>query len=224
MSAEAPSWQADPVSLLRCVIVDDDVSFLEAARVLLEADGVIVAGTAGSGADALRCVDTLHPDVVLIDIRLGEESGFDAARRLAASGHTVEMIMISTHAEVDYADLLAESPAAGFLPKAELSSRAIRGILAVSRAGAASRSGEGANRVDLEQVLAKVVEHSREELSIVRKRAEEKTPARDHGQDYHEMLRAADQLDHYAHWLRRLHDSEYGREWRHESREDESGG
>ena len=77
--------------------------------------------------------------------------------------------------------------------------------------------------MDLEQVLAKVVEHSREELSIVRKRAEEKTPARDHGQDYHEMLRAADRLDRYAHLLRRLHDSEYGHEWRHESREDENG-
>jgi hypothetical protein len=77
--------------------------------------------------------------------------------------------------------------------------------------------------VDLEQVLAKVVEHSREELSIVRKRAEEKTPARDHGHDYHELLRAADLLDHYAHRLRRLHDDEYGHGWRHESREDESG-
>jgi hypothetical protein len=75
--------------------------------------------------------------------------------------------------------------------------------------------------VDLEQVLARVVEHGREELSIVRKRAEEKTPARDHGQDYHEMLRAADRLDHYAHQLRRLHDNEYGHEWRHESLEDE---
>ena len=74
--------------------------------------------------------------------------------------------------------------------------------------------------MDLEQALAKVVELSREELSIVRKRAEEKTPARDHGQDYHEMLRAADRLDHYTHQLRRLHDGEYGGEWRHESLQD----
>ena len=74
--------------------------------------------------------------------------------------------------------------------------------------------------MDLEQALAKVVELGQEELRIVRKRAEEKTPARDHGHDYHEMTRAADRLDHYAHLLRRLHDSEFGQGWRHESQQD----
>jgi hypothetical protein len=74
--------------------------------------------------------------------------------------------------------------------------------------------------MDLEQVLTRLVELGREELRIVRKRAEEKTPARDHGQDYHEMTRAADRLDHYAHLLRRLHDSEFGNGWRHESLQD----
>jgi hypothetical protein len=78
--------------------------------------------------------------------------------------------------------------------------------------------------VDLEEVLARVAEQSREELRIVRKRAEEKTAARDHGQDYHEMEQAADRLDHYAHLLRRLHDNEFGHGWRHESREDAGGG
>jgi hypothetical protein len=77
--------------------------------------------------------------------------------------------------------------------------------------------------MDLEQALDKIMELGREELRIVRKRAEEKTPARDHGQDYHEMTRAADRLDHYAHLLRRLHDSEFGQEWRHESQQDTSG-
>ena len=74
--------------------------------------------------------------------------------------------------------------------------------------------------MDLEEVLDKVAELSREELSIVRKRAEEKTPARDHGQDFHEMERAADRLDHYAHLLRRLHDNEFSDGWRHESAQD----
>ena len=53
--------------------------------------------------------------------------------------------------------------------------------------------------MDLEETLGKIVELSREELHIVRKRAEEKTPARDHGHDFDEMKRAADRLDHYAH-------------------------
>jgi hypothetical protein len=78
--------------------------------------------------------------------------------------------------------------------------------------------------MDLEETLAKVVELGREELRIVRKRAQEKTAARDHGHDYHEMLSAADQLDHHAHLLRRLHDGEFGPRWRHESDQDRDGG
>ena len=71
--------------------------------------------------------------------------------------------------------------------------------------------------MDLEETLGKIVELSREELDVVRKRAEEKTAGRDHGRDFHEMQRAADRLDHYAHQLRRLHDAEFGKDWRHES-------
>jgi len=87
-----------------------------------------VAGVAGSGAEAVEQVRTLRPDVVLIDIRLGEESGFEAARQLAGGGGPAALIMIS-HAEDDYADLIADSPTAGFLAKAELSAVAIRRVL-----------------------------------------------------------------------------------------------
>jgi hypothetical protein len=74
--------------------------------------------------------------------------------------------------------------------------------------------------VDLEEALDRIAELSREELRIVRKRREERTAARDHGRDFHEMQRAADRLDHYAHLLRKLHDNELGENWREESRQD----
>jgi hypothetical protein len=61
-------------------------------------------------------------------------------------------------------------------------------------------------------------------IGTFRKRAEEKTAARDHGRDFDEMLRSADQLDHHAHLLRRLHDGEFGPHWRRESRQDAPGG
>ncbi len=114
---------------LRCVIVDDDARFREAAQALLESGAMTVAGMASTCAEALRLVETLHPDVVLLDIRLGEESGFDAARQLAARGQATAVIMISTHAAADYADLIAESPVTGYLSKAELSAAAISRIL-----------------------------------------------------------------------------------------------
>ena len=74
--------------------------------------------------------------------------------------------------------------------------------------------------MNLENALNEIVELARAELHIVRKRAEEKTPARDHGHDFHEMQRSADRLDHLAHRLRRLHDEEFGTRWRGESAND----
>jgi DNA-binding NarL/FixJ family response regulator len=122
--------------VIRCLIVDDNESFLDAARVLLEREGLRVAGVASTSADALRQLEALHPDVILVDIFLGEESGLELTRRLAEDGlsHEATVILISTHAEADLGDLIAASPAAGFLPKAELSAEAIRRI-ADGRAG-----------------------------------------------------------------------------------------
>jgi CheY-like chemotaxis protein len=113
-----------------CLIVDDNQDFLDAARTLLEREGLTVAGVASTGADALRKVEMLRPDVVLVDVSLGEESGIDLARRLVASPATV--ILISTRSETELADLIAMSSAAGFLSKPDLSAEAIRGFLAGS--------------------------------------------------------------------------------------------
>jgi CheY-like chemotaxis protein len=117
--------------MLRCLIVDDSWHFLNAARGLLERQGVVVVGVASTGAEAVRRVEELRPDVTLVDIDLGGESGFEVARRLQhdSNGTPGPVIMISTHAEQDYADLIAASPAIGFLPKSALSADAIRDLL-----------------------------------------------------------------------------------------------
>ncbi len=112
-------------------MVDDNWSFLDAARVLLEREGVRVVGVASASAQAFRYAEELQPEVVLVDISLGGESGFELARRLLERDRdgAPAVILISTHSETDFADLIAESPAAGFLPKTELSANAIRRIL-----------------------------------------------------------------------------------------------
>jgi CheY-like chemotaxis protein len=115
----------------RCLIVDDNESFLEVVRVLLEREGLSVAAVASTCADALRLFETLRPDVVLVDIFLGEESGLKLAGRLVEDGQgdRATVILISTHAQADLADLIASSPVAGFLPKTEVSAKAIRRIV-----------------------------------------------------------------------------------------------
>jgi two-component system nitrate/nitrite response regulator NarL len=112
---------------LRVLIVDDSELFRRAARTVLEQDGVSVVGTASTSMEALRLTAELQPDVVLVDIDLGHESGFDLAHRLAARDAPV--VLISAYPASEFADLIAASPAAGFVPKSELSAGAVMGLL-----------------------------------------------------------------------------------------------
>ncbi|TWF81207.1 response regulator receiver domain-containing protein [Pseudonocardia hierapolitana] len=115
----------------RGVIVDDNEQFLAVARDHLSRGGLQIVGTAMNQAEALRQADALHPDVVLVDIGLGGESGFEVARRLVADvpGLGSSVVLISTRDEEDLADLIAASPAIGFIPKNLLSVRAIESLL-----------------------------------------------------------------------------------------------
>jgi DNA-binding NarL/FixJ family response regulator len=114
---------------IRCLIVDDNRLFLEAAQTLLEREGIAVLGTARTGSECLRRVAELRPDLVLLDIDLGEESGFDLANRALSSACPVSVIFISTDEEPEYNDLAIKSGAAGFLPKSALSRKAIERLL-----------------------------------------------------------------------------------------------
>ena len=116
---------------MRCLIVDDSPRFLEAARGLLVREGIAVVAVATNGADAIRRAAELGPDVILVDIDLGGQSGFDVVRRLTSEADLAPsaVILISTHAEEDYAELIAASPAVGFLPKTALSGQRIRDLV-----------------------------------------------------------------------------------------------
>jgi CheY-like chemotaxis protein len=129
MACEA---MADEAQQLRCVIVDDNPVFIDVASRLLTRGGISIIGVASTIAEAVQRVNELRPDVTLIDVDLGDESGFDLAEELhrTDSQNHPRMIMVSAHSEQDFADMIARSPAVGFLPKAELSSAAIHDLLA----------------------------------------------------------------------------------------------
>lgn len=93
-----------------------------------------MVAVATSFAEGLQCVEQLRPDVTLVDIDLGDESGFDLVERLHRNGFGDEMrtILISTHAEEDFAELVSASPASAFIPKAGLSGAAIRDVLGLA--------------------------------------------------------------------------------------------
>ncbi|NGO07467.1 response regulator [Streptomyces sp. HC44] len=112
---------------MRCLLVDDSARFLEAARALLECGGVLVVGTASTGAEAIARARELAPDVALVDLDLDGENGLEVADRLVDSVPAV--ILVSTHSLEDFQELVAASAARGFLHKSALSARAIQELL-----------------------------------------------------------------------------------------------
>jgi two-component system, NarL family, nitrate/nitrite response regulator NarL len=127
--------------VLRCLIVDDSPQFLAAARALLEREGIAVVGVASTCEHAKQQIEEVKPDLVLVDVDLGQESGFEVTRRIQSetSVDPSRVILISTYAEDDFADLVMASPVAGFLSKSDLSAHAIREILGGAGASNAPR-------------------------------------------------------------------------------------
>jgi len=115
---------------VRCLIVDDDDGFLDVARDLLEREQINVVGVASNSAGALRLVTTARPDVVLIDVNLGEESGFDLVDCISDTHRPSApiLILISTYTLDDYIDLPVPG-ATAFVRKSDLSGTTIRRIL-----------------------------------------------------------------------------------------------
>src|SRR3981081_2432056 len=116
---------------MRCLIGDDSADFIGAGGRLLEGEGITVVGAASTSADALRLFEELRPDVTLVDINLGGESGFDVAEQLHRAGGSSPspVILISTHAAQDFAELIDTSPAIGFLSKSALTCGAIHDLV-----------------------------------------------------------------------------------------------
>jgi DNA-binding NarL/FixJ family response regulator len=113
-----------------CLIVDDNSLFLDGAADLLGRQGLDVVGIAANGAEAIRLVRELRPDVALVDVDLGDEDGFELTDVLSdLAGTAPKVILVSTHAEEDLGPLIATSPALGFVPKARLSAQAILDLL-----------------------------------------------------------------------------------------------
>jgi DNA-binding NarL/FixJ family response regulator len=118
---------------LRLLIVDDNASFLEAARGLLEREGFTVVGTASDSATALALAQARQPEVVLVDVDLAEESGMTLAHALVDADAALQVIMISAYPEEDLPGIAEQAPARGFIGKSDLSRTQIERLLSAPR-------------------------------------------------------------------------------------------
>jgi DNA-binding NarL/FixJ family response regulator len=112
------------VTDIRVLLVDDQDLFREGVRVIVDAqEGMSVVGTAGDGVAAVRAVDELAPDVVLMDVRMPEMDGVEATRqlfspeRIAARTTPVRVVVLTTFDLDDRAATAIRHGASGFLLK-----------------------------------------------------------------------------------------------------------
>jgi len=118
------------ITTLTCLIVDDSPEFFEAATQLLADDAVTVVGVAATSDQAVSQALALRPDVVLVDVNLGSESGLDLAERLAGLPHGgPPVVLISAETRSELSELVEASGALGFVSKTDLSGDEIRKLL-----------------------------------------------------------------------------------------------
>ena len=96
---------------LRILLVDDhEVVRLGLATLLEDVPDVILAGEAGSGKEALQVCESLEPDLVILDIRLPDQSGVEVCRQISARWPQIKVIILTSYVSED---LIAETILAG---------------------------------------------------------------------------------------------------------------
>lgn len=108
------------MSRLRTLVVDDNSDFLDTAATLVrEHPSCDLCGVARSGAEALQLVWQQMPDLVLLDVQLGDMSGFLVASAVLAALPECRVLMMSLDDEPAYRNRSREIGAGGFLAKSE---------------------------------------------------------------------------------------------------------
>jgi DNA-binding NarL/FixJ family response regulator len=117
------------------VILADDHPVVRAGiRNLLEqAPDIVVIGEASDGKEALRMVEELKPDVLLLDMEMPGISGAEVAHELMASGSTVHILALSAHDDKEYIQELLANGASGYLVKEEVPNAIVEAVRGVSR-------------------------------------------------------------------------------------------
>ena len=111
------------------LIVDDDATFRTTARALLQADGYEVIGEARDGNAGIEAMRALHPDVVLLDVRLPDVDGFDIAAIMTRTDQGPAVIVTSSSDDPLYPDRAIGSGAHGFLAKHDVCGAALDRLL-----------------------------------------------------------------------------------------------
>jgi response regulator NasT len=101
---------------VRVLLVDDEALIRMGMRTILESLGYEVVGEAANGQEALEKAGSLHPDVVIMDIKMPVLNGLDAARQLMTT-HPVPVIILSAYSERHLIEEAADAGVLAYLTK-----------------------------------------------------------------------------------------------------------
>lgn len=163
----------------RVVLVDDHDIVRKGIRNLLrKASDIVVIGEASNGSEAIKLVNQLHPDVLLLDIEMPGMNGVDVVRRIEAAGIPVKILVLSAYDDQEYILEMLTSGAAGYLLKEETPEY----ILDAVRGVASGQKGWVSNQVAKKLERMKINSHQDatltfRELDILRMIADNKSSA-----------------------------------------------
>lgn len=133
-----PTGETDASPRIRILLVDDQQLIRLGMRMVLDAEaGLEVVGEAGDGREALAAVERLHPDVVLMDVRMPGTDGIEATRSIVASHPASRIIILTTFDLDEYAFAGLNAGASGFLLKDAQPVELVSAIRAVASGDAA---------------------------------------------------------------------------------------
>jgi two-component system response regulator NreC len=117
----------------RIVLADDHVLVRQGLKSLLEREHFQVMAEASDGQDAVRLIETHHPDIAILDISMPTLNGIDAARGLSRSAPKTKVILLTQHEEEQYIHEALEAGVKGYVLKNQVANDLIQAIRQVCR-------------------------------------------------------------------------------------------
>jgi DNA-binding NarL/FixJ family response regulator len=120
--------------VIRVVLADDHRIVRAGLKAVLGgAKDISIVGEASNGMEAIALAERFNPDVIVMDLSMGEMDGIQATKALTAKGPTPRVLILTMHAEEEYLVPLLEAGAAGYLVKSAADRELVDAVRAVAR-------------------------------------------------------------------------------------------